>query len=41
MSASKHPAPRAAGLRVLLVEDESMVALLLEAMLAELGHEVV
>ena len=41
MSASKHPAPRAAGLRVLLVEDESMVALLLEDMLAELGHEVV
>jgi CheY-like chemotaxis protein len=41
MSASKHPAPRAARLRVLLVEDESMVALLLEGMLAELGHEVV
>jgi CheY-like chemotaxis protein len=41
MSASKHPAPRATRLRVLLVEDESMVALLLENMLAELGHEVV
>src|SRR5262245_29681351 len=41
MSASKRPAPRANRLRVLLVEDESMVALLLENMLAELGHEVV
>jgi CheY-like chemotaxis protein len=30
----------AAGLRVLLVEDEIMVALLLEDMLAELGHTV-
>lgn len=29
------------GLRVLLVEDEMMVALLLEDMLAELGHTVV
>jgi CheY-like chemotaxis protein len=29
------------GLRVLLVEDEIMVALLLEDMLAELGHTVV
>ena len=33
MSASKHPTPRATRLRVLLVEDESMVALLLENML--------
>jgi CheY-like chemotaxis protein len=41
MSASELPIPRAARLRVLLVEDESMVALLLENMLAELGHEVV
>jgi CheY-like chemotaxis protein len=29
------------GLRVLLVEDEIMVALLLEDMLAELGHSVI
>jgi CheY-like chemotaxis protein len=41
MSASEQPAPRAARLRVLLVEDEIMVALLLEDMLAELDHEVV
>jgi len=41
MSASEQPTPRAARLRVLLVEDEIMVALLLEEMLAELGHEVV
>jgi CheY-like chemotaxis protein len=33
---SKQPA----GLRVLLVEDEMMVALLVESMLVELGHEV-
>ena len=32
---------RASGLRVLLVEDENLVALLLEDMLAELGHTVV
>lgn len=31
----------AAGLRVLLVEDEMMVAMLLETMIADLGHEVV
>jgi len=41
MSAAKNPAPRAIRLRVLLVEDQSMVALLLEGMLTELGHEVV
>ena len=41
MSGAKNPASRAARLRVLLVEDQSMVALLLEDMLAELGHEVV
>jgi CheY-like chemotaxis protein len=41
MSASERPRTRPARLRVLLVEDESMVALLLENMLAELGHEVV
>ena len=39
MSASELPVPRAARLRLLL--EESMVALLLENMLAELGHEVV
>jgi CheY-like chemotaxis protein len=37
----EQPSPRASGLRVLLVEDEIMVALLLEEMLAELGHTVV
>ena len=31
----------ACGLRVLLVEDEIMVALLLETMLSDLGHQVV
>src|SRR5437588_2254235 len=41
MSAGEQPGSRAIGLRVLLVEDEIMVALLLEDMLAELGHEVV
>jgi CheY-like chemotaxis protein len=33
--------PGSSGLRVLLVEDENLVALLLEDMLAELGHTVV
>jgi CheY-like chemotaxis protein len=37
----EQPIPRTSGLRVLLVEDEIMVALLLEEMLAELGHTVV
>jgi CheY-like chemotaxis protein len=32
---------QASGLRVLVVEDEMMVALLVESMLAELGHIVV
>ena len=41
MSAREQPALRATRLRVLLVEDESMVALLLEDMLTELHHEVV
>jgi CheY-like chemotaxis protein len=41
MSASEQPSLRTSGLRVLLVEDEIMVALLLEDMLAELGHKVV
>lgn len=30
-----------AGLRVLVVEDENLIALLLEDMLAELGHTVI
>lgn len=37
----EQPSPQATPLRVLLVEDDVMVALLLEDMLAELGHEVV
>ena len=41
MPASEEPGRRASGLRVLLVEDENLVALLLEDMLAELGHTVV
>ena len=34
------PADIACGLRVLVVEDEMMVALLLETMLIDLGHQV-
>ena len=41
LPASEEPGHRASGLRVLLVEDENLVALLLEDMLAELGHTVV
>jgi CheY-like chemotaxis protein len=41
MPASAQAGRRASGLRVLLVEDENLVALLLEDMLAELGHTVV
>lgn len=41
MPASEQPGHRPSGLRVLLVEDENLVALLLEDMLAELGHTVV
>lgn len=41
MSGSQHPADRATRLRVLLVEDEMMIALLLEDMLAALDCEVV
>jgi CheY-like chemotaxis protein len=41
MPASEQPGRRASGLRVLVVEDENLVALLLEDMLAELGHMVV
>jgi CheY-like chemotaxis protein len=40
MPANEHPGHRG-GLRVLLVEDENLVAMLLEDMLAELGHSVV
>jgi CheY-like chemotaxis protein len=40
MPASEQPGHRV-GLRVLLVEDENLVAVLLEDMLAELGHSVV
>lgn len=39
MSKCGHSGP-AAPLRVLVVEDEMLVALMLEEMLAELGHEV-
>ena len=41
MPSGEQQSPRTSGLRVLLVEDEIMVALLLEEMLAELGHTVV
>jgi CheY-like chemotaxis protein len=41
MSSSEKPGRPAAGLRVLVVEDEIIVALLLEEMLMELGHTVV
>ncbi len=35
------PGHRTSGLRVLVVEDEGLLTLLVEDMLAELGHEVV
>ncbi len=41
MPAREQPGRGASGLRVLVVEDEHLVALLLEDMLAELGHTVV
>ena len=41
MSFSEPPDQRAARRRALLVEDESLIAMLLEDMLAELGYEVV
>jgi CheY-like chemotaxis protein len=41
MSSSEKPGRPAAGLRVLVVEDEINVALLLEEMLTELGHTVI
>jgi CheY-like chemotaxis protein len=40
MYASEYP-DRPSGLRVLLVEDENLIALLLEDMLADLGHTVI
>jgi CheY-like chemotaxis protein len=41
MPTSGQSGRRVVGLRVLLVEDENLVALLLEDMLAELGHTVI
>lgn len=41
MHTREQRADRDHGLRVLLVEDENLVAILLEDMLAELGHSVV
>ena len=41
MPASEQSGHRDHGLRILLVEDENLIALLLEDMLAELGHSVV
>jgi CheY-like chemotaxis protein len=40
-SPSEHTGHRTSGLRVLLVEDEYLIALMLEDMLAELGHAVI
>jgi CheY-like chemotaxis protein len=40
MPASEHPS-HTSGLCVLLVEDENLIALLLEDMLADLGHTVI
>lgn len=40
MSASEH-SDHSSGLRVLLVEDENLIALLLEDMLTDLGHTVI
>jgi CheY-like chemotaxis protein len=41
MSANAPTGPSPRGLRILLVEDESVIAMLLEDMLVESGHEVV
>jgi CheY-like chemotaxis protein len=41
MPSSEKPSRGACGLRVLLVEDETVIAIMLEEMLAEFGHEVV
>ena len=41
MSTGERGGQRTCGLRVLVVEDEAMVALLLEEMIAELGYQVV
>src|SRR5690348_1237410 len=38
---SELPGARRSGLRILLVEDEMMVALLLESMLIDFGHTIV
>jgi CheY-like chemotaxis protein len=35
------PTPNAAGRRILVVEDEMLIGMLLEDMLADLGHEVI
>lgn len=41
MTASKQTVHRPSRLRVLVVEDENLIALLVEDMLAELGHDVI
>jgi CheY-like chemotaxis protein len=41
MDGDKQAAGRPTGLRVLIVEDDFLVSLLLEDMLAELGHQIV
>jgi two-component SAPR family response regulator len=41
MASSAQSNRRVSGLRVLVVEDENLIALLLEDMLAELGHTVI
>ena len=41
MIAGEHPGASVSQLRILLVEDENLIALLLEDMLDELGHIVV
>jgi CheY-like chemotaxis protein len=38
---SGEPKAAVAGLRILIVEDETMIAMLVEDMLAELGHQTV
>lgn len=41
MAADRSRGPRAEGLHVLVVEDETLIAFLLESMLEDLGHIVV
>ncbi len=41
MNGDKHSVDRGAGLRVLIVEDDYLVSLLLEDMLVDLGHQIV